>query len=149
LFFLPAHNAIDIGDTNNGRRLERIPLPDPLPATPPLDGFAMAFDPSGPALYVLTQAGLSVIHLPALPLSLGSLQPASGSAAGGDMVKILGTGFEPGTSVSLNGSPVAATVDSTTELHIVTPTLPAGSVAITVSTPEGQHYTWADAFAVH
>lgn len=72
------------------------------------------------------------------PPTVTAVSPATGSAAGGNVVTLTGTNLTGATSVRFNG--VAATgvvVDSATQLRATAPAGAAGSASITVTTPGG------------
>ena len=67
-----------------------------------------------------------------------SVSPAVGSMAGGDYVKIMGSGFVGATGVTFGGT--AATsfgVDGYSEMHAVSPAHAAGPVDVRVTSPVG------------
>ncbi|MFC5345246.1 IPT/TIG domain-containing protein [Brevundimonas staleyi] len=73
--------------------------------------------------------------------TLSAISPATGSTAGGTSVTLTGTDFVVGsTSVTIGGTTVAAanvTVASATSLTFATPAHAAGTVVVTVTTPNG------------
>jgi hypothetical protein len=70
--------------------------------------------------------------------TLTSINPASGSAAGGTTVVLTGTNFTGATAVSFGGTPATSfTVNSPTQITAVAPAHAAGTVAVTVTTPSG------------
>ena len=75
------------------------------------------------------------------PPTAQAISPNTGPSTGGTPVTITGTGFVSGaTSVTIGGTVVpasAVTVVNSTTLQFVTPTHPAGPVAVTVTTPDG------------
>ena len=76
-----------------------------------------------------------------------SVSPGSGRANSATFVSVSGTGFVPGAAVAFGGG--AATnvaFQSSTSLTAYTPALGAGSVAITVTNPEGQAGTLASGY---
>lgn len=83
------------------------------------------------------------------PPQIGGITPQSGESSGGTTVTVTGTGFQPGASASLGGSPLANLVvaDSAT-LTGDTPALPVGAHALTVTNPDGQFDTLGGAFTV-
>ena len=68
--------------------------------------------------------------------------PALGSAAGGSIVKITGTGFMPGMIVAFDGikatAPVAYPTSSFTAFYMETPAHAVGTVDLIVTNPDGQ-----------
>ena len=73
--------------------------------------------------------------------TLSAISPASGPTAGGTSVTLTGTNLvADSTSVSIGGTVIPAAsvvVDSATSLTFTTPAHAAGSVAVTVTTPDG------------
>jgi hypothetical protein len=67
------------------------------------------------------------------------VSPALGPAAGGTTITLTGTGFRPGTEVSVGGTPATdvAVNPAGTSLTATTPPHPAGLVAVSVTTPGG------------
>ena len=63
-------------------------------------------------------------------------------------VTVHGSGFQNGTVVTGNGSPVATTFLDPNTLQAIIPSLTAGSVQITVSNPAGETYSLDNAFTV-
>jgi hypothetical protein len=67
-----------------------------------------------------------------------SLTPAFGAIAGGTTVTINGTGFVDGASVSFGGTAgTGVIVTSSTQLTVVTPARPLGTIDVTVTTVGG------------
>ncbi|MTD14456.1 choice-of-anchor G family protein [Nakamurella sp. YIM 132087] len=85
--------------------------------------------------------------------TLTGIDPASGPVAGGQTVTLTGTGFTPGTTVTIGGVSAGGVnvVDGGT-LTFVTPPHTAGPVTVTVTTPGGtsntQPYTYIPAPAI-
>jgi hypothetical protein len=85
------------------------------------------------------------------PLTIGELQPASGDPAGGKVVQIVGTGFDPHSTVEVRfGTKVArAIVVAKDRIQLESPPGKNGEeVEVTVRFPDGrsakalQHYRW-------
>lgn len=65
--------------------------------------------------------------------------PNTGSTAGGTLLTITGTGFQAGTTVTLDGSAVRnAYVRNSTTIHFSSPAHAAGTVDVVVTNPGGQ-----------
>nr|BFE61184.1 hypothetical protein GCM10020063_057100 [Dactylosporangium thailandense] len=64
---------------------------------------------------------------------VGTVNPATGTAAGGTTVTITGTGFTGATAVTFNGSDATFTVDSPTQITAVTPAGLAGPATVQVA----------------
>jgi phospholipase C len=70
--------------------------------------------------------------------TISAVEPSSGTPAGGTTVRITGRHFAGSTSVTFGGAPAASyTVISTTAIEAVTPPHAAGTVGVTVTTPNG------------
>lgn len=75
--------------------------------------------------------------------------PAAGSAAGGSLVKIAGTGFMPGMTVMFDDIKVTAQVQSQTATFatVEAPAHAVGPADLTVTNPDGQFQRVAAAFS--
>jgi uncharacterized protein (TIGR03437 family) len=76
------------------------------------------------------------------------VSPSSGSLAGGTKVTITGSGFLPGLTVTFGTTQAVnaiTTVTSTNTINLTTP-LGTGTVSVTVTNPDGQSATLANAF---
>ena len=136
-----AYNSILVSDTRNGRQLLVLDLPASLGPDRPL-----AIDPSGDKILVATQAGISYFELSVVPLAVGTVSPAQ--AAAGANIQIRGSGFVPASAVQIGGKSATCTeVDSET-LSCTVPSLPKGPVSITLTNPDGQTYSFEDAFSL-
>lgn len=85
---------------------------------------------------------------PPPPPAVTGISPSSGTTAGGDTVTISGTGFTGATDVQFGGVSAASfTVNSDTSITAISPAGYAGTVDVTVFTPNGTSaYTAADQF---
>jgi len=89
-----------------------------------------------------TSAPLDFTYLPAPPTApvLATIDPAQGPAGGGTPVTVTGTGFTPGSTVTIGdttGLVPDAVSDDGTELTFTTPANAAGEVTVTVTTEGG------------
>ena len=67
-----------------------------------------------------------------------SIEPSNGSAEGGDVVHLFGSGFVPGrTEVRIGGTTAIVSYVSSTELLVTTPAGNAGPAAVVVTTEAG------------
>lgn len=66
-----------------------------------------------------------------------SVTPASGPAAGGTAITVLGNGFVDGASVRIGGVIAATTVISATQIVATTPAGTAGNTSLLVTNPDG------------
>src|SRR3974390_1258473 len=91
------HGGIDVRDARNGQLRLRLYLPEPFAMlNTDIDGLHGGFlttDENGQRLFALTTSGLTVIQLTNVPLGVGTLSPAAGSAAGGVVFTLRGSGF--------------------------------------------------------
>jgi DNA-binding beta-propeller fold protein YncE len=145
LLYFPQNNGLDIYDSHHGHIVRRVILPVQLPVT--FD--AMAIDQAGSQVFLISASGLTIVNIADLPLSVGSLTPAQGSASGGVSVRIRGSGFQSGATVMFGSAgAVVSFVDSNT-LQVTTPALPVGAARITVANPDGTEYMLDDAFTAN
>jgi hypothetical protein len=107
---------------------------------------ALAIDPTGQAIFAVTNAGLTVIKLSAVPISIGSVTPAVGSS--GTNVQIRGSGFTNGTTVKFNGTSASAKFVDADTLNVTVPTQSKGPAQITLSNLDGYTYTLDNAYVV-
>ena len=79
--------------------------------------------------------------------AVSSVSPNSGPVTGGTTVKILGSGFQSGASVTFGGiAATSVTVVSSTEVQAVSPVSSAGTISIGVTNTDSQSATLASAF---
>ncbi len=78
---------------------------------------------------------------PVLPTVTG-LNTTSGTSAGGTLLILTGTGFSDATQVNLGGTAISNfTIDSDTQISLLTPATYAGIYDVSVTTPEGTSAT--------
>ena len=75
---------------------------------------------------------------PSPPVSLTAIQPTSGGTNGTTIVRLVGTGFEPGAIVTLGAAATDVTVVNTTTITATVPTHPVGTVDVIVTNTGGQ-----------
>jgi IPT/TIG domain-containing protein len=76
------------------------------------------------------------------PASITAVSPNTGSTGGSTTVTITGTGFQPGTTVTLDGTPPSYVwVRNSTTLQFSTPAHAAGAVDIVLTNPGSQAAT--------
>ncbi len=102
-------------------------------------------------LYLATEAGVLARVADSNPMAptVTALEPSSGSARGGDVVVLTGSGFATGAVVTFGGAPCTdvAVLDSiATRLRAVTPAHAAGSVDVVVTNPDGRSVTVANGY---
>jgi YVTN family beta-propeller protein len=145
LLYVPQTGGVDIYDSHRGHLVQRISLPIQVPAT--LD--AMAIDETGTRLFLITQTGLSVVTLPGLPLSIGSVTPNEAPAGGGTGTTIRGSGFENGATVAFGAVQAAVTFVDASTLTLTAPALPPGPYRITITNPDGTVYSLDAAYTAN
>jgi hypothetical protein len=95
-------------------------------------------------VYLATFSNQLLVYglLPPPVLSVISISPTSGRAAGGTSVKIAGTGFQSGATVTFGGNAATnVTIVSSNSITATTPPHATGTVNVTVTNPNGQSAT--------
>lgn len=136
LVYAPLQDGVDILDTNHGSWIGRILLSEKVPVVQN----AMALDETGNRLFLITNAGLTVVQLGPTPLSIGYLSPATGTRSGGTSVTLRGSGFQTGITVSVGGSQVSASFVDSSTLSFTTPSGTAGGAQVVLRNPDGTTY---------
>jgi hypothetical protein len=135
------HGGIDIRDAHNGQLRLRIYLPEPFAMlSTDIDGLHGQFlttDQNGQQLFALTTSGLTIVQLAAVPLGIGTLNPATGAASGGVTVTLRGSGFQSGITATLGGQPASATLVDMNTLTLTTPKTPSGPQQVVLTNPDG------------
>ena len=129
-------NGIQITDTNLGSSLGQILLSEQISSVQ----IPMDFDEPGNRLFLITNRGLTIVNLANPPLSIGYLSPAAGSASGGTTIKIRGSGFQPGATVTIGGVTVPGTFVDSSTLQVSTPSGSTGGARVSVQNPDGTSY---------
>jgi hypothetical protein len=140
LLYVPFPNTVDIFDVAHGILRRRVTLRGQIPQI--VD--ALAIDLAGKEIFAITNAGLTVIELSAVPLSIGSVTPSGGPP--GTVMQIRGSGFTTGTTVTFDGSTASSKFVDADTLSATVPSLTTGPIQATLSNPEGQIYTLDDVF---
>lgn len=148
LLYLPfqkgtyAQNGIDVYDVRHGDLRERILLSENLAnRVNGLPVLMMAVDETGKRIFLITDTGLTIVKLNSVPLSIGSVTPNIGPAAGGAQFAVRGSGFQSGTEVTIGGVAAITTFVDQDTLQVIAPPLSTGPAAITVNGPDGATYT--------
>jgi hypothetical protein len=118
-----------------------------------LHGGFLATDENGQRLFAITSsdgtpqnASLTIVQLAAVPLGIGSIVPSTVSAAGGVALTIRGSGFQPTTTLSINGKSVSITVKDANTIQLTTPALIPGPQQITFTNLDGESVSLDAAF---
>jgi hypothetical protein len=129
--------GVDILDAHSGVLRRRIFLPEPLALvstdTDGQHGSFLAIDENGQRIFALTNSGLTIVQLAAVPLGIGSLTPSAGPASGGTSVTIRGSGFQSGTKLTLGGKSVAINFKDMNTLTFITPATTSGPQQLTLT----------------
>ena len=92
----------------------------------------------GAPRYAGDTGGVWSLHeILAQPPTVDTIEPASGSPDGGTRVTVIGSGFLPGSTVSIGSPAVEVEVVSETEIRATTSSTAAGSYEVSVSDAEG------------
>ena len=138
--------GIDILDVHSGALHLRIFLPQQfMTDVDALHGSFLATDENGQRLFAVTSsdgtaqnAALTIVQLAAVPLGIGTIQPATFPAAGGTMLALRGSGFVKGTAVTIGGKSATVTVKDANTLSVTTPVLSPGPQRLTLTNPDGE-----------
>jgi hypothetical protein len=138
--------GVDILDAHSGVLRLRILLPQQfMTDVDGLHGCFLATDENGQRLFAITSsdgtaqnAALTVVQLAAVPLGIGTIQPATVSAAGGATLTIRGSGFTNATAVTLNAKSAAVSFKDANTLSVVTPALSVGPQRLALTNPDGE-----------
>ncbi len=138
-------STIVVSDTRNGRWQLMLTVANTngtviAPVRP------LAIDPTGTKIVLATQNGVSYFELSVVPLGVGTVSPAAVSA--GAMIQLHGSGFVSGTTAKIGGQTAACTEIDSETLSCTVPALPTGSAFIALTNPDGQTYSFENAFVV-
>jgi hypothetical protein len=142
LLYSSTNYGVDIIDVKHGALAERILLNEQ-------DAFrdgSLAVDETGQTIFLLTNAELTIIDLDRVPVSIGSITPGAGTA--GTLIKIRGSGFQAGLSVTFNGTIAAATLIDPDTIQVSVPPITPGAAQVVISNPDGSSYSLDSVFAV-
>jgi hypothetical protein len=145
--------GVDILDAHTGLLRLRVFLPEPLAALSTdidaLHGSFLAVDETGHRIFALTTSGLTIVQLANVPLSIGTVSPASARASGGTTLAIRGSGFQSGTTVTIGGKSAATTFVDINTLTMTTPLLTPGPQHVLITNPSGDSYSLDAALTVN
>jgi IPT/TIG domain len=71
-------------------------------------------------------------------LSITTISPREGEAAGGTLIKIIGAGFTNGTTVKIGGNDASTTVIDNITLIASTPAHAVGTVDVVITNNDGK-----------
>jgi hypothetical protein len=99
------------------------------------------------APWVMQMATFRTKSASAPAITVSGISPSSGSSSGGTSVKITGTGFLPGSTVTFGGiAGTNVTVANSSTITATTPSHAVGSVNVVVSTSSGQIATLTNGY---
>ncbi len=143
LLYIPySPSFVDVFDVRHGQQLLRVGLKEQISNV--WDNLTV--NPAGDQIFVITDAGLTMIQLDAAPLAIASVTPSAGVS--GTSVQIHGSGFGPASTVTFNGSPAVVTFVNSTTLLAVVPVIPAGPAQVSITSGPGAVYSLDNAFTV-
>ena len=137
---IPITSGVDIFDVHRGRLAVRVALPDPVASA----FVPMALDDTGERIFLISSTGITVAQLARVPLSISSANPSLGTT--GTLISIRGSGFVSGAGVTFGLVTSTATFVDSDTLQVTLPAIPPGPVRVTVSNPDGTHYSYDDLF---
>jgi hypothetical protein len=144
LEFTPFSNYFEIADVQHGMLRLRFSLTQTIQGVPT----PLAVDAGGQVVYLITDAGLTVVDFGEAPLSIGHLSVQTGSS--GTQVTVRGSGFDASVTATVGG--VAASVTFVDE-NTLTLTIPAAStgpqdIVLTRTGTYAESYTLENAIVV-
>jgi hypothetical protein len=139
LYYWSYPNWFEIFDVQKGTLQVRFSLKETIQnvETP------LAVDPTGQFVFLITDAGLTVVDLETAPLSVGHLSTSTGSA--GTAIQVRGSGLTTGITVTVGGQSAAVTFTDQSTLTLTVPSLSSGPHDLTLSRPDGISYTMPSA----
>ena len=111
-----------------------------------MHGGFLITDENGQRLFALTTSGLSIVQLANVPLGIGTLSPSSGSASGGTVVTLRGSGFVSGITATLGGKSATLSLTDMNTLILTTPAVPTGPQQLVLTNPDGESVSLDAAF---
>jgi hypothetical protein len=111
-----------------------------------LHGSFLTTDENGQRIFAITSSGLSIIQLASVPIGIGTLSPASGSATGGTSITVRGSGFQSGTRATLGGKQASVVFKDMNTLTLTGPALSAGPQRLALANPDGESVSLDAAF---
>ena len=136
LEFVPTEQTLLILDTHHGDVLRSLHLPNQVNVRTKV----IALDSNAEHVFLSDSKGLTVLSLAAAPLAIGSASPSIASTNGATGVKLRGSGFQPGTVVTVGGKAATSVFIDSNTLQVTTPAQPAGAAPMVVQNPDGENY---------
>jgi len=134
---------VDVIDVNYGVVRSRIRLAENIQSvmTP------MAVDQTDARVFLITDKGLTVVTVSGTPLSVGTVNPNSGSA--GSLVTLRGSGFQRGMAATFNGTAANVVVVDSQTAQVTIPVVNSGMAKLILTNPDGQTYSLEGAFTAN
>jgi hypothetical protein len=107
----------------------------------------IAIDSGGQLMFLITNAGLTVVDLGAAPLSIGSVGQQTASV--GSQVTLLGSGFNAQTTAKVGSVPALVTYTDENTLTITIPAVSSGPQDVILTRGDGTTYTLENAIILH
>lgn len=142
LYFFPHPNLVDIIDVQHGTLRMRFSLTETISS----GASPLAVDSGGQYIYLLTNAGLTIVNLGEALLSIGSLNPAS--AAPGTTVTVRGSGFSSSIAATVGGQVAPITFVDQNTLTLTVPSVSPRPSDVVLSTGNGITYTLENGLTV-
>ena len=140
-------NEIVVSDVHNGRWMLRLIAQNSKGTVIGLGPIrSLAIDPTGAQIVLGLQDGIAYFQLATVPLAVGTISPAA--APSGGTIQLNGTGFVAGTIATIGGKSATCTYVNSETLSCTVPNLTAGSASISLTNPDGQTYSFENAFVV-
>jgi hypothetical protein len=142
---------IAVSDTHNGRWQLQLAVQNTTSGTGaiiPIIGVPqpLAIDLSGSKILSALQNGVGYFELSVVPLGVGTVSPATASA--GEVLQLRGSGFVAGITATIGGKAATCSVVDSETLSCTVPNLVTGAIAISLTNPDGQTYSFENALVV-
>lgn len=142
---------IVVSDIHTGRPQLQLAVQNPTSGSGPIIpiiGVAqpLAVDSSGSKILGALQNGVGYFQLSVVPLAVGTVSPATASVGG--VIRLRGSGFIAGLTATIGGKTAACSVADSETLSCTVPNVASGSVAISLTNPDGQTYSFEGGLVV-
>jgi YVTN family beta-propeller protein len=142
LLYVPYQNFFDIIDVQHGLLRIRFSLTETL-----ADVLSpISIDSGGRYIFLVTNAGLTVVDLGEAPLSIGHLSLTT--AAPGAQITVRGSGFDSGTTATVGGVTATVTYTDQNTLTLTVPSASTGPQDIVLTRSDGESYTLQNGIVV-
>ena len=135
LYYMAYPKYIEIVDVLHGILRMRFSLGETVTNT----AAPIAIDSGGRFIYLITNAGLTIVDLGEAPLSIGWLSAATASP--GTQLTVRGSGFASSTTATVGGQTAAVSVTDENTLTLTVPALGSGPANIVLTNSDATTYT--------